>query len=117
MQPVVYVVKRGDTLGGIASYFYGDGTEKCWRRIYDCNKPVIGYDPDHLEPGEILKIPVGTLPCQYTVKYGDTLSGIALCFYGDGTERGWRPLYDANKDVIGDDPDHLVPGEVLTLSA
>ena len=78
MQPVVYVVKPGDTLSEIALYFYGNGTEPYWRRIYDANKAVIGNDPDLIKPGEVLKIPFGALPYKYKVKYGDTLSYIAL---------------------------------------
>jgi nucleoid-associated protein YgaU len=41
----------------------------------------------------------------YTVQSGDTLLSIAEQFYGDGTK--WRRIYDANKDVIGSDPDKL----------
>ena len=47
----------------------------------------------------------------YTVRPGDTLSGIAA---GLGM-RDWRPLYEANRSVIGPDPDLLRPGQVLTL--
>ena len=36
---------------------------------------------------------------------GDTLLTIAEQFYGDATQ--WRKIYDANKDVIGADPDKL----------
>ncbi len=41
----------------------------------------------------------------YTVEPGDTLLSIAQRFYGDATR--WRAIYDANKDVIGADPDAL----------
>ena len=47
----------------------------------------------------------------YTVRPGDTLSGIAAGLgLGD-----WRPLYEANKSVIGPDPDLIRPGQVLTV--
>ncbi|WP_329132860.1 LysM peptidoglycan-binding domain-containing protein [Streptomyces sp. NBC_00670] len=46
----------------------------------------------------------------YTVRTGDTLSGIAQ---RHGTS--WRRLYSANKDVIGADPDVIVPGQRLAL--
>lgn len=45
----------------------------------------------------------------YTVKPGDSLSSIAKEHYGHGDEAHWRKIYDANKDVIGDDPDSLMP--------
>ncbi|MFJ7076760.1 transglycosylase family protein [Streptomyces sp. NPDC098781] len=46
----------------------------------------------------------------YTVREGDTLSGIAA---RHGTS--WRQLYTANKSVIGGDPDLIVPGMRLEL--
>ena len=44
----------------------------------------------------------------YEVQSGDTLLSIADQFYGDTTQ--WRRIYDANKDVIGSDPDKLKIG-------
>lgn len=118
MHPVIYVVKPKDTLSEIALHFYGNGTEPYWRRIYNANRPVIGSDPNLIEPGEVLKISFpGTLPYQYTVKQGDTLSGVSLHFYGNGTEEYWRKIYDANRQVIGDDPNLIKPGERLTVPA
>jgi nucleoid-associated protein YgaU len=118
MAPVIYVVKKGDTLGGIALHFYGDGTQPFWRRIYDANQAVIGDDPDSIKPGQFLVIPFpASLPVDYEVKPGDTLSGIALHFYGNGTEPFWQKIYDANQDVIGNDPDAIKPGEALTIPA
>ncbi|MFJ8635245.1 transglycosylase family protein [Streptomyces sp. NPDC093568] len=46
----------------------------------------------------------------YTVREGDTLSGIAE---QNGTT--WRRLYAANKSVIGGDPHLIVPGQRLEL--
>ncbi|MFD9121132.1 MULTISPECIES: transglycosylase family protein [Streptomyces] len=46
----------------------------------------------------------------YTVRQGDTLSGIAARY---GTT--WRQVYAANKAVIGGDPDMIVPGRRLDL--
>lgn len=40
----------------------------------------------------------------YTVKAGDTLSGIS---------KDWRKLYEANRAVIGDNPHLIFPGEQL----
>ncbi|MFI1677957.1 transglycosylase family protein [Streptomyces sp. NPDC020607] len=48
----------------------------------------------------------------YTVIHGDTLSGIA----DDRRVRGgWQQLYDANRRVIGDDPDLITPGQRLSV--
>lgn len=46
----------------------------------------------------------------YTVRAGDTLSGIAA---RHGTT--WQRLYAANKAVIGGDPDVIVPGQRLEV--
>ncbi|WP_327230005.1 transglycosylase family protein [Streptomyces murinus] len=46
----------------------------------------------------------------YTVREGDTLSGIAA---RHGV--GWHHLYEANRSVIGTDPDLIVPGTHLTF--
>jgi LysM repeat protein len=52
----------------------------------------------------------GTSRGDYTVREGDTLSGIAA---EHGTT--WRKIYAANKAVIGTDPDLIVPGQQLDL--
>ncbi|MEU2765920.1 transglycosylase family protein [Streptomyces diastaticus] len=48
----------------------------------------------------------------YTVKEGDSLSVIAWLNEVDG---GWPALYEANKDAVGADPDHILPGQALDL--
>ncbi|MFJ9246292.1 transglycosylase family protein [Streptomyces sp. NPDC101776] len=52
----------------------------------------------------------GTSRGDYTVREGDTLSGIAA---EHGTS--WRKIYAANRSVIGTDPDLIVPGQQLDL--
>ena len=49
----------------------------------------------------------------YTVKSGDSLSKIAKNHYGDAAK--WHQIYDANKAVIGSNPDLIEVGQVLTL--
>ena len=48
----------------------------------------------------------------YTVKAGDTLSGIAKSELGDGG--AYMKIFNANKDVL-DDPDKIKPGQVLKI--
>lgn len=48
----------------------------------------------------------------YTVKSGDTLSGIAKQFYGDAND--YMDIFNANKDQLTD-PDTIKPGQVLKI--
>jgi nucleoid-associated protein YgaU len=49
----------------------------------------------------------------YTVKSGDSLSKIAKQIYGDAQQ--WRKIYDANRDVIGNNPDMIHPGQTFKI--
>ena len=49
---------------------------------------------------------------RYTVRPGDTLSSIALRFYGSRSR--WPAIFQANKAVVTN-PDAIFPGEVLTI--
>jgi nucleoid-associated protein YgaU len=49
----------------------------------------------------------------YVTQSGDNLTTIAEQFYGDGTL--WRKIYEANRKVIGADPDKLRVGLTLTI--
>ncbi|MDF3141766.1 MULTISPECIES: transglycosylase family protein [unclassified Streptomyces] len=48
----------------------------------------------------------------YTVRAGDTLASIADSLGLDG---GWSALYDANKQAIGTDANHIFPGQTLEV--
>jgi ABC-type amino acid transport substrate-binding protein len=51
----------------------------------------------------------------YVVQPGDTLSKIAREYYGDAWATSWRRIYEANRDVIGDDPGQLDVGMTLDI--
>ncbi len=53
----------------------------------------------------------------YTVTSDDTLSHIALRFYGKATPAYYTLIYEHNKDVIGDNMNVIVPGQVLRIPA
>lgn len=55
-KPKVYIVKPGDTLYGIAKLQLGDGGK--WQDIYDNNRKKIGPDPDLIQVGTKLVMPV-----------------------------------------------------------
>ncbi len=51
----------------------------------------------------------------HTVAEGETLSGISLKYYGSAVKEKYMIIYEANKDVIGDDPNLIVTGQVLKI--
>ena len=57
-------------------------------------------------------VPEPTPSGTYTVRAGDTLSGIADQLQIAG---GWPALYELNRSVIGADPNLILPGQVLQL--
>lgn len=72
--------------------------------------------------GEVRVLSAGTAredsrvkPQTYTVKQGDTLWKIAANpnVLGDGSR--WREIYELNRDVIGKDPNRILPGQQLRL--
>lgn len=103
-----YTVKAGDTLGGIASR-YGTTYQEL-ARINNIS------DPNKIYPGQVLKLsgnvaPPATVPATsatYTVKQGDTLSGIAAKF---GTT--YQELARINNIA---DPNVIRVGQVLKVN-
>ena len=66
-------------------------------------------------PAEVAQASPTTVPTvreMYTVAPGDSLSKIAREEHVRG---GWPRLYAANRAVVGDDPDLILPGQRLTL--
>ena len=106
-----YKVKKGDTLWGIAQDKCGDGN--AWHSIYADNINVIGNDPNFILPGQVLDVNCPSAGTKYVVKPGDNLTVIAkkICHNSN-----WQKIYDQNKDVIGDDPDLIFPGQVLHIT-
>jgi nucleoid-associated protein YgaU len=114
-----YIVQAGDTLSGIAQRVYHNGSQPYWRAIYLVNQYEIGNDPNVIQPGEPLYIPVIVSPPErdtfYIVQAGDTLWDIAQQTCGDGSR--WPVIYDDNKKVIGNDPNQIFPGQILYINS
>lgn len=55
-EPVLYVVKKGDTLSKIAEEQYGKGNANKYPLIFEANKPMLA-SPDRIYPGQTLRIP------------------------------------------------------------
>ncbi len=52
---------------------------------------------------------------EHTVAAGDSMSAIAHQYYGSGTKEKWMAIYEANKDLMGDNPTLIHPGQVLKI--
>ena len=97
-----YTVVAGDTLSAVALRFYGDA------QLYGLIATASGVaDPDVVDVGQRLIIPD---IMRHTVVAGDTLSAVALRFYGDAS---LYPLIAAVNGIA--DPDALDVGQVLVI--
>ena len=124
-----YTVRAGDTLGSIAQSRYGSAT--AWQAIASAN-PLV--DPTRLRVGQTLRMPElpslaatgertdgdtpATLPpptpaVSHRVRSGDALSTLAARYYGDSSR--WRVIFNANRGVIGDNPNALRVGMELEI--
>ena len=102
---VIYVVKKGDTLSGIASKY---GTT--YQKLAEYNNIE---NPNLIYVGQKIVIPTtsSSSSITYTVQSGDNLSKIAKKY-----NKKKKKIYEDNKAIIGDDPDFLKVGIVLTIN-
>src|SRR5829696_4780773 len=97
-----HTVVAGDTLWQLALRFYGDA------ELYRLIATASGIaDPGNIDVGQRLIFPDFT---RYTVVAGDTLSALALRFYGD---TALYPLIATFNGIA--DPDAIDVGQVLVV--
>jgi LysM repeat protein len=87
-------------------------SEEAKQRLWDEYNRI---DPDMRSGDLVMNVEVGGGGQEgggdtYTVKSGDSLSAI-------GKRHGvaWRDIHEANRDVIGDNPDLIKPGQKLRI--
>jgi nucleoid-associated protein YgaU len=97
----LYHVEPGDTLSGIALWWFGSSAEHFWRRIWLANRRTIGPNPNLIRSSQWLRLPFSGF--NYHVERGDTLSQLAQWVYGDGNQ--WERIHDANPWI--EDPDQI----------
>lgn len=100
-------------------------TGPAWQGIPDLSRPVTGEQlpnperPDSRDPITRAGDRGDRQTQEYVVKRGDTLWDIASTHLPDDADatqitQEWHRWYDANRDVIGGDPDLILPGQVFT---
>jgi nucleoid-associated protein YgaU len=97
---------KTDLKGGEPGDYYVEMTFRRWTVV----KPVKATAASPATPKREAPRPQAKA---YTIKAGDTLSLIARRVYGDSSK--WRTIYNANKAVIGSNPNTLPAGKTLTI--
>ena len=92
--------------GGEPGDYYVEMTFRRWTVV----KPVKATAASPAAPAREAPRPQAK---SYTIKAGDTLSLIARRVYGDSSK--WRTIYNANKALIGPNPNTLPAGKTLTI--
>ena len=77
--------------------------------------PVVEAAPPTPTPVAEAAPPAPTYIAQHKVAAGDTLSGIALKYYGSAIREKWMIIYEANRETIGDNPGLIRLGQVLNI--
>jgi nucleoid-associated protein YgaU len=80
--------------------------DKFWDKV----KTYSGWESDLVADIKVAKTDVYGY---YVVKSGDSLSKIAKDVYDNASL--YKKIYEANKDVIGPNPDLIKPGQRLTI--
>lgn len=100
-------------------HFSGTVTSEAEKNaIWDAIKTVPDWRNDVVADIKVVPKPGVSAPVSsmktYTVKKGDTLSGIAKEYLGDAN--AYMRIFEANKDQLTD-PDVIKPGQVLKIPA
>ena len=103
------------TVGGMTAVYGSVPSEDAKRKAEQAIESKVGKISNHLQVATAFAGGIGGNGASgrtYTVKSGDTLSGIAKELYGDASQ--WKKIHAANADRIKD-PDKIQPGWTLQI--
>ena len=118
-----YRIMPGDTFSNLAVRHFGN--EKYWQAFAHANPSV---NPQKLQVGQTIQLPDSKLVLKtdqqylttpsanttiHVVRTGESLWTISKHHYGN--VKGWRIIFNANREAIGSDPDRLTVGQKLTI--
>ena len=106
-----YTVLNGDYLWKIAKKPETYSDPYAWIRIYTANRTQI-KNPDLIYPNQVFEIPLLRKAGEHWVTRGESLTSIANSM---GNAFTWQKIYEANRDVIGEDPARIYPHMILRL--
>ena len=106
-----YTVVRGDYLWKIAKKPSTYSDPYAWIRIYTSNRNQI-KNPDLIYPNQVFDLPLLRKAGEHWVTRGESLSSISKSM---GNAFTWQRVYEANKDVIGEDPSMIYPHMILRM--
>ena len=97
-----------------------EGKTESKKRAADKKAPPVAQEDkiiDQYKAGRAKGVPAETVEYigEHTVVSGDTMSHIALKFYGSAVRDKWMQIYEANKETIGENPAFIKPGQVLKI--
>ena len=90
--------------------------EAARERVEAARKAAAKVEADKvMAAAEALK-PKYTIIKEHTLTPDDTLSGLALHFYGHATPPYWKYIIEVNKDTIGSEVKDYTPGKVIKIA-
>ena len=89
--------------------------QKAKKEKKESGAKVSKLDKDYMAKKREERAAMPKFIAEHTLTADETLSHLSLKYYGSATEPYWRIIYEANKETIGDNPNHVRAGLVLNI--
>ena len=108
-------MEQDGTYAAIYEKWFGDAIRPSRSRNRRPPRPRSRVAPPRRRPSSSPRRSRPRRSSKYVVQAGDTLSRIAGKVYGDVSPASWERIFQANRDVIGDNPSRIKVGMSLTI--